>query len=197
MKWDRRIFTDVYWLACSQFTTEAACNSFENCNYTAYSNFLFLNFSFLNHCEGIKKGDIDIYHADPNIYKVNVSAYGFPHVNQSSIDVNNTDFYSKYPSKGFCENIPGLDDIYTCQKFGCIWSNINQGMSNNRIITFDTKGISIGAVNNVLTIWDTIKFIITFNFDIGWGDFNWIISALFYILNICLIVGIYFTFVPG
>lgn len=179
------ITTNTYYLPCSQFKDASLCNSFANCNFTSIWEFWFIN---ITGCSGYTKDTEEIGN---ELYKVNLSRYGFP----GSLEANSSSpfygFYTEYFGEGFCDsdNASGLGNYYTCEQFGCIWQNTTQYFNQNKI--------AFSTTYNPIGVWDSVIWVVSFKFDMGWGDLNWVISFLFYILNgAFLILALYYIFVP-
>jgi len=90
----------------------------------------------------------------------------------------------------YCQST-GLQSPENCSLFKCDWINPNN-------IATDTKGTSfsgnepLGATTGS-NIWNTIKFMSTFRYDLGLGYFNYIFIILFFWLpTVALVLSIYF-----
>lgn len=81
----------------------------------------------------------------------------------------------------------GLQTIELCESFRCNWLNNTNQFTESR---------TINDKYSTATIWEVVAWTTTFNIDIGWGSYNWIISIIFYILMLLLLMSLYFMFVP-
>lgn len=185
LQWKKLITLDAYYLPCSQFKDYTTCNSFSNCNYS-YSSFLFINTSG---CDGIFQDDGTLDTVD---FKVNLSIYNFP----GSLDLNSSlAHYGLYTAhiSGFCDstNATRLGNRLTCELFGCTWINATERLG--------TAMNSIEKSVNPITMWQTLKWIVSFQFDFGFDSFtnliiNFILAVL---LPLALFMALYFMFIPG
>lgn len=181
------ITINAYYLPCSEFSDDISqCNSFSNCNYTLSSVF----FGLIN-TSGCKCINEDTEKIGNEPCKVNLSFYGFA-PSPDATPSENFDYYTR-ASPSYCNslNITGLNNKYTCEQFGCTWLTNNQGMENQ--YNFQTNF-------NTLSLWETIKFVVSFQMDFGFGPDSFvttIITTAFYLINgILLFAGFYLLFIP-
>lgn len=102
----------------------------------------------------------------------------------------NTTFYNitgSFNYKASYCGASGLQNLELCETFGCHWYNNTNEFTQQR---------DVNSKYSTATIWETISWVALFNIDIGWNQFNWIISILFYILMLALLMALYYMFIP-
>lgn len=114
-----------------------------------------------------------------DLFGITITPQGcYSDVNKSFYGINDS-FDRK---SAYCGS-PGLQAEEICETFLCNWYNASTQFNQ----------ISASSTNSMATVWDTISWITTFQFDIGWGEFNWIFSLIaFYIPMLILIIALMF-----
>ena len=112
-----------------------------------------------------------------DLFGITITPQGcYGNSNKSFYGINGT--YDR--SSAYCA-APGLQQEEICETFKCNWYNA----------TTQFNQVSPASTNSMATVWDTISWVTTFQFDIGWGSYNWLFSLFaFYIPMIVLVIAL-------
>jgi len=97
-------------------------------------------------------------------------------------NVNKTYYNITSSRRQFCEEATGIQTEALCEIFGCTW--VNESLMAELSVT--------NGEQQVVTLWSTVKYMVSFRADIGLGQWNFIfIFIFFYIPFIMLLFAIY------
>jgi len=145
-----------------------------------------MNFLQNIQCSQLKLDDYD-FNACNNIsgcYWENVTEiFGFEILPAGCSGMVNKSYYNITGGLNqYCQS-SGLQEEGLCYTFKCDWIDIQ---------TLNEEALDPLSTSSVTSLWTSIKFMATFRFDFGAGNFNWIFITLFFWLpSLMLLFSIY------
>lgn len=137
----------------------------------------------------IDPSDVDTCNNISGCHYGNSTWYGISAGCQGYVNSTYYNFTAPFDKSSTYCGASGLQaDSGTCEVFGCTFQNATSQFDQPR---------TVNSQYNIASIWQIISWVTTFNFDIGWGSFNWLFSIIaFYLPFLILLMALYFMFVP-
>jgi hypothetical protein len=110
----------------------------------------------------------------------NVNCYG-------TVNLTHYNITGDLVSKSRYCTASGLQNVDICEAFDCQWINNTAQF---------TQTMNVNSNYNTASLWDVIVWVTTFQVDLGWGAFNWMISIMFYVLSLIFLASVIFMFMP-
>lgn len=108
-----------------------------------------------------------------------LSAGCFSNVNLTHYNINGSN------RRNYCDY---LNNESICKTFKCTWTNQT---------TMFTSDISVSqGTNNLIGIWDTIKFVTTFRAELGLGTFTFLYSFIFFYIPFIMLIWALYMALP-